>query len=248
MGSFTQKMKPQYGIQTYEDVRKTYEWIIKAIQQLGLSDNVTEEFMFYIGEILCHVNSFEEFRDNAYGMHDFRLVSFHVYIWKNSDLIGDISTCLDMLLVSANSKVMLENLTSLLNSTSLDEKEQKNNMYIQNHYNNIGVIVTGDNNIVANDSSIVNHIDDKQPSCVDKSTQNDMGKDKNSSESYQNVEVVAKGNDNIIANNNSSITIDPNKKESKVKQQITALGQNISSNIVWSILTKFITAIKSFLN
>lgn len=158
MLSFSQKINLKYDVGTYKGVRDNYNWIIRSAQQMtDEALDITSSFLFYLGKTYCSASSLDEFIEQCYGIDGFRLVSFSVFVRKkNGDYIfgayylGDLS-------IDANSRQNLEQIMTILNDNlSKEETAQKNMGYtIKNEYHNVGIVVSGDNNTVSNNTSTV---------------------------------------------------------------------------------------------
>lgn len=157
MSSFSQKIKPKYDVSTYEGVRNNYNWIINSARELSNEElKINADFLFYIGEIRCSASSIEEFTDQCYGINDIKLISFHIFVYKQQGdyIFGAIY--LSNLNIDANSRKDLEQIITILNRTSSQETSQNDIGYVvKNEYHNVGVVVNGDNNTVANNNSAV---------------------------------------------------------------------------------------------
>lgn len=157
MASFSQKITPRYSVNTYKDVRDNYNWIIDSARHMtDEKTNISSSFLFYLGEIYCSASSIDEFIEHCYGVDQFRLVSFSIFVRKeNGDYIFG-AQYLSELSINAESRKNLEQIITILNRTSSQETSQNSTGYIvKNEYHNVGVVVNGDNNTVANDNSTV---------------------------------------------------------------------------------------------
>ena len=156
MAGFYQCVDCKYGVDSYQAIKNTYDWILKAAQKLGLNKlKVAEQFTFKIGDILCVAENITEFIEHAYGSENFELINFHINIYNENKNIVSVIYLLN-LKVYTDDKVSLEKFVNLLNTTTLDEVEINDTIsitYIEKQ--NSGIIIQGDNNAVANDHSSV---------------------------------------------------------------------------------------------
>ena len=196
MADFFQKVECRYGTDSYQAVKNTYDWITKSAQKLKLKNlQISEKFIFKVGEILCEAQSIVEFSNYAYGSESFEFIQFHISIYdgdKNFVSVIHLVNCN----VHASNKATLEKFVALLKSTSLDETEM-------------------------NDPISVTYI------------------------GQQNNEIAVNGNGNIIATHQSTVSSSEknDSNESKAKQWINAISQNLVSNGVWYLLTLIVGAI-----
>ena len=157
MSSFSQTIEPRYDVSTYEGVRDNYNWIINSARELSNEElKINADFLFYIGKIRCSSSSIEEFTDQCYGINDFKLISFQIFVYKQQG--GHIFSAIYLsdLDIYADSRKSLEQVITILNHTSSQDTNQDNTCNIvKNEYHNVGVVVNGDNNTVANDNSTV---------------------------------------------------------------------------------------------
>ena len=157
MSSFSQTIEPRYDVSTYEGVRDNYNWIINSARELSNEElKINADFLFYIGKIRCSSSSIEEFTDQCYGINDFKLISFQIFVYKQQG--GHIFSAIYLsdLDIYADSRKSLEQVITILNHTSSQDTNQDNTCNIvKNEYHNVGVVVNGDNNTVANNNSAV---------------------------------------------------------------------------------------------
>ena len=158
MASFSKDIKLKYGVNTYEETKKTYEWIEKSAKKWGGSKaTISIEFQFHLGDIMCTAEGIQEFCEITYGVAGYHLISFGGNI-----SVGDKRIFLNYLVgkfsVDTNNKVDLEHFLNVLETTNLEEEmpityiEAQVNIETQNN----GTIVQGDNNTVVSQSSNVN--------------------------------------------------------------------------------------------
>ena len=146
MASFSTKIKSKYELNTYKGTKDTYEWINTSIKKLELKFDKTEvSFQFDIGKINCCCDSIEEFINYAYGQEDYSLTSMGIVYYLDSNIYID-TTIFGEIRVSTDSKVLLENVINVLESSDGECSESVTNNYIQNNYE-IGTI-SGNNNLV----------------------------------------------------------------------------------------------------
>ena len=153
--SFSQTIGCKYGIKSYQDTKNTYDWILKSIYKMRKAPgNINSSFNFCTGNISCSCKSIEEFVENAYGAHMFSLSTMHILA-----LDINIFFCVDsrdVVTVSADSKISLEEIIRLLNSTELGPDEINDPIsviYIERQDNS--VTINGDSNIIANNHSTI---------------------------------------------------------------------------------------------
>lgn len=148
MTSFSKEIKSPYGTESFNDIKDNYNWIINALNKMSNSTpQIQSEFLFYIGDIYCSTDSFSEFTENAYGASDFKIISFTIRAEFSDERIT--IHYLTNLAVKANKRESLEQIVSILESTSADEKKETTTIT----YND-SVIVQGDNNILASNSVV----------------------------------------------------------------------------------------------
>ena len=154
MADFAQRIDNKYGTSTYQDTKNTYDWIMKAIQKMNFS-NVRTSFGFYMSDISCFCNNIEEFVAHAYGQANYSFISMDFTAGSEESLYISVD-CNNQIRVSAESKNLLERAVTSLKNTALDECEINDPIsvtYVSHQH--VDAIVTGNNNIVANDHSSV---------------------------------------------------------------------------------------------
>lgn len=153
-------IKLKYGVKTFKETKRTYDWIEKAALKWGGENvQIKSEFLFDLGDITCSAEGIKEFIETAYGASDYRLTSFNIYFEDGSQRIS--LHYLHNLSIHTESKVELENFLSILEKTDLDEKTETPQInYIENQTNidnpNGGTIIQGNNNVVATNNSKIN--------------------------------------------------------------------------------------------
>ena len=161
MTSFSKEIKSPYGTETYNDIKKNYNWIINALNKMSNSKpKIQSEFLFYLGDVYCSTESFSEFTENAYGASGFEIISFTIRAEFPNERIN--IHYLTEFSVKANKRESLERIISLLEATPVAEEQEKTNIT----YND-SVIVHGDNNILAN-NSVVSVNEEKPQSSIRK--------------------------------------------------------------------------------
>lgn len=160
MASFKKEIKNTYGTKTYQDTKNTYDWITKALYKGDFPELViNSEFLFDISEISCSCEGITEFVENAYGQAGYSFTTFNLSVYSDKKRIAFVIVDLFCSVrISTDSKVMLERIVNLIESTSLDETEVNDPIsvtYVETQINNDGVIVNGDGNIIANNHSEV---------------------------------------------------------------------------------------------
>ena len=170
MASFSKDIKLKYGVNTYEETKKTYEWIEKSAKKWGGSKaTISIDFQFHLGDIMCTAEGIQEFCEITYGVAGYHLISLGGNI-----SVGDKRIFLNYLVgkfsVDTNNKVDLEHFLNVLETTKLEEEmpityiEAQVNIETQNN----GTIVQGDNNTVVSQSSNININTDKKVSKLKK--------------------------------------------------------------------------------
>lgn len=146
MGSFSQKIDHVFGVDTYENTKKTYDWIFTTMEKIQLVPcPIESSFLFDIGKISCGCASLEEFVDNAYGKSDFAFIRMDLsQIVPRGPLLVAIVSQFDIQ-ISASDIRMLESFANALKISATDSKDPTI-VPIQNNYN-IGAI-NGDNAII----------------------------------------------------------------------------------------------------
>lgn len=166
MASFSKDIELKYGVSTYEETKRTYEWIEKSAKKWGGSNaTISIEFQFHLGDIMCTAEGIQEFCEITYGVVGYHLISF-----RGNISVGDKRIFLNYLggkfSVNTNNKVDLEHFFNVLETTKLEEEMPIT--YIGSQINienqNNGTIVQGDNNTVVSQSSNVNINTDKKES------------------------------------------------------------------------------------
>lgn len=158
MATFWIKTKNKYSVDTYQNTKNTYDWIMKALTKGMLDfDDLDVDFLFTVAEITCSCNGIEEFIENAYGQVGYRLTQMAVtFSVKEAGRVRISVEPNDCVSISTTTKSMLEKIVNLLENTSLDETEANDPIsvtYIETQINNDGVIVHGNQNNVANNHS-----------------------------------------------------------------------------------------------
>lgn len=124
MATFWKKIKNKYSVKTYEDTKKSHDWVIKALQKARFDcTGLKAGFLFTVSGILCSCNGIEEFTENAFGYTDFRLTHVQIDFWTKEH--GHVSISLEhdnQVSISTESRIMLEEIITLLEKTSLDEE------------------------------------------------------------------------------------------------------------------------------
>lgn len=157
-----QKYDTDYEIKTYDDVKKVYSWIVRAVQKLEIQDlKVNVSILFSSGKLTYSCKNMQEFTNAAYGLDDFKLDMVDITIHENRTEICLI-TYRWWMTIHSDSKDKLEKIIYLLNSTPFEEEGEKlqNNTYIQNQYNNSGIVINGEGNIVR-DNIVINGSENK---------------------------------------------------------------------------------------
>ena len=167
MASFRKSISNKYGVKTYQETKNTYDWINKAIHKGPFpAIKINSEFSFSLSDIHCDCNGIEQFVENAYGQTNYDLTTMNLSIYSEDFRIAFIIVKFDnSISISTESKVMLEQIVTLLEATTLDETEVDDPIsvtYIETQINNDGILIQGDNNTVANDHSSVNISSQKQ--------------------------------------------------------------------------------------
>lgn len=234
MASFSQNIPIKYGVETYQDTKNTYDWIMKSLNKGGFQDlKIETDFLFDISKISCSCKNIEEFVEHAYGQNDYCFTSMYISIKSEGAPLCFISVnTIPGVRISTNKKILLEKIVSLLGNTSLDETEAKDPisvMYIE-HQNN-SVTVNGNNNVIANNQS---GMMDKLKTSESESTETG---------GYQDNSVIIDGNHNVVANNHSIITDKQKPLESKISKWLQGIGQGIVANLLWWMLGLVVVAI-----
>lgn len=93
MASFSMDIDNKFGLNTYQDTKNTYEWIVRAVEKSGYQNvKIESEFSFYISKMFCSCESINEFVENSYGQSDYNPISIRcsillpkhtscVYLW-----------------------------------------------------------------------------------------------------------------------------------------------------------------------
>lgn len=79
MGNFTQPINNPYGVDTYENAKKTYDWIYSTLKNgRFIHGFITSDFLFDIGEITCSCKNVREFINNAYGQENYNHITMSI--------------------------------------------------------------------------------------------------------------------------------------------------------------------------
>ncbi len=192
MAHFSKKITNIYGVETYQNTKNTYDWLIKALNKGNFPEmQVDADFLFDVSEISCSCQDISEFVEHAFGQADYRLIVFHLAVYSEDKKIAFIVVDpFRGIGVTTDTKLMLERITNLIEGTSLDETEVNDPIsvvYIDKQINNSGVLI--------------------------------------------------QGNGNVVANNDSKVEVEEAEKESKFRKFWVGILQNVTSNLIWYLLT-----------
>ena len=167
MASFSKDIELKYGVSTYEETKKTYEWIEKSAKKWGgKKATISIDFQFYLGDIMCSTDDIKEFCEITYGVAGYHLIALRGVVYAGEKRI--YLNYLRNLSVSTDNKVDLESFLKVLQETNFDEKDEFPITYIGSQINiesqNNGTIVHGDNNTVVSQNSNGNLNTDKKES------------------------------------------------------------------------------------
>lgn len=155
LASFSQIVKCKYGIETYQDTKNTYDWMLKSLYKMNQTPkNVSSDFSFYTGDISCSCKTIEEFVENAYGAQMYSLSTMSILAFDLNVYLAVDSR--NVVTARANSKKDLEEIVGLLDITELGPEEINDPIsvtYIERQDNS--VTITGNRNIVANNHSTI---------------------------------------------------------------------------------------------
>lgn len=197
METYSIDLESPFDLKTYEGVKKTFGWITEALKAFGKKPiKTTESFLFHLGKITCSVDSFSDFKKQAFGAEGFELINFQVIAFYAMEKIIHFN-CSNTVYISASKKEWLEAIIALLNPKN-DAKD--NTPAVSITYND-SIVVNGDKNIVASDNSTVSL----------------SGEHENE------------------------------KKTSKLKTWIVAIGQNLVANGIWYLLCLVVGAVITLL-
>ena len=63
MADFSILIKNKFSVDTFENTKKTYEWIYNSLSEANLvKAKIKSNFLFDVGKITCTCDSFEEFK------------------------------------------------------------------------------------------------------------------------------------------------------------------------------------------
>lgn len=132
LASFYQRIDYQYETNSYQKVKKIYNWISRSAQKLELNDlRFDVRFTFRSGEITYDTQSLDEFSEYAYGSKDFEFNYLYVSIYNGKEYVA-LVVYVNGCIVYADDKTILEKTVAYLTSTPLDEEkrnlDQQNNM------------------------------------------------------------------------------------------------------------------------
>ena len=152
MADFSLLIKNKFSVDTFENTKKTYEWIYNSLSEANLvKAKIKSNFLFDVGKITCTCDSFEEFKKHAFGYSDFKLNRMSIFqITLRNDNIH-IYVDNSGLRVSSNNKMYVEKLIQILNKDTI----ANDTTYIENQYiisnikgNNNNINQGGSNNII----------------------------------------------------------------------------------------------------
>lgn len=171
MASFSKDIELKYGVNTYEETKKTYEWIEKSAKKWGgKKATISMDFQFYLGDIMCTTDDIKEFCEITYGVVGYRLIALRGVVCAEERRIYLNYLC--DLSVSADNKLDLESFLNVLETTNFDEKDQLPITYIESQVNietqNNGITVQGDHNNVVSQSSNIDINTEKKESKLKK--------------------------------------------------------------------------------
>ena len=154
MARFTKKIEVKYGVETFGQTRKTYDWIVKGFKKwAGEKAKIKANFLFDVGDIYCSAENIEEFISIVFGNEKtFLFTQMTIIVYKGEESIHSIIDSENVRLIT-NDKGTLEQIVTILTETTLEEK-QTATTYIENQYN--GNVVNGNDNIVVSSSEKVN--------------------------------------------------------------------------------------------
>lgn len=151
MAKFSINIKNQYGTETFQSVKDTYDWIVVALSKLNMPEkSFNSEFHFSIGEMSCTAVGIDEFIQHAYGVTDFTFYDLQISVDFNDDKDTHIYICSsilpeDELHLSTNDKVLLQNIVDSFKQTSINKNESNQ---VTNQ-----ITINGGNNAIANNNS-----------------------------------------------------------------------------------------------
>ena len=159
MANFSKNIESKYGINTYEDTKKTYEWIEKSAKKWGGSKTTIDiTFQFSLGNIMCTAHNIQEFCEITYGVDNYSFIALSGCVF-----VGKRKIYLDYLInfsITANNKVDLESFINTLENTTLDKKDESPITYIESQTNienqNNTTFIHGNNNTTVTQSNNVN--------------------------------------------------------------------------------------------
>lgn len=80
MSDFSIKISNRYSVSTYENTKKTYNWIYHALKEAKLLKSPIEsDFLFDVGKITCNCKKIQEFSESAYGETDYKLITMKLF-------------------------------------------------------------------------------------------------------------------------------------------------------------------------
>ena len=133
MATFWKKIKNKHEIKTYQDTKDSYDWIMKALQKGDFdSTSMEAKFLFTVSGILCSCKGIEEFTENAYGYSDYKLNNFCISFWPGeSGLVSITAKSGNEVSISTESRVLLEEIVKLLESTYLDDEAANTTLVVK---------------------------------------------------------------------------------------------------------------------
>lgn len=146
MASFTIDVTNKYGVDTFQDVKNTYDWIVTSVNELNVDvQDYHSHFLFYVGEIYCSTDGIEEFVQHAYGMSNFRFINFDIHF----ELKGNKSVFINTsprkeVSITSEDKSIINDITDALKKTDIDKSTESALPPIT---------INGDNNAIAIDNS-----------------------------------------------------------------------------------------------
>lgn len=127
MADFTTEIENPYGVDSYENTKKTYDWVYNALRtQKFVCAKIQSDFLFSIGNITCNCKNIREFTENAYGQENYHLIKmciFQVKVFGNAKIF--IHADSSGLRICANNKQILEKVVYSLQNEFTDKHLQK---------------------------------------------------------------------------------------------------------------------------
>jgi hypothetical protein len=155
MGRVSKEYESPFNTKTYDDLKRTYLWIVDILKLFGAQEtNIRSHFFYSIGDMNITDESVDAFTENAYG-HKINLL--YALISYYDENIKDISFHISKdwgkmngkISISCDSKKRLAIIEDKIGEAS-DKRDKSNATMIHNHY--------GDNIVIKDNTTVTDSI------------------------------------------------------------------------------------------